>query len=150
MDAGTSWYFQYVSEECYIAYSNESAIGKSFVLRREGFSLLFYGFGSKKKLLEKFAREQLLDGGVLVFNGFVPTLTLREVLSKVATMLRRPRWAAVTVQLCCCIMQLCFSRLYRALWSVKMPPLQMNVPILLESPLCLPNVLQMSPLDSPS
>ncbi len=61
------------------------------IMRREGFSLLFHGFGSKKALLEKFASEQLLDGGVIVFNGFVPTLTLRDVLSRIATMLKKPR-----------------------------------------------------------
>ncbi|EIE20142.1 origin recognition complex subunit 2 [Coccomyxa subellipsoidea C-169] len=51
---------------------------------REGYSLLFYGLGSKRALLEKFAQKELLDGGVVVFNGFRPTLKLREILSTVA------------------------------------------------------------------
>lgn len=58
---------------------------------REGYSLLFYGLGSKKALLEKFAREQLLDGGVVVFNGYRPTLKLREILSTVAAQSEKPR-----------------------------------------------------------
>lgn len=58
---------------------------------REGYSLLFYGLGSKKALLERFAREQLLDGGVVVFNGYRPTLKLREILSTVAAQFEKPR-----------------------------------------------------------
>lgn len=69
-----------ISEECYACSA-----------RREGYSLLFYGFGSKKALLEKFARDKLLDGGVVVFNGFKPTLKLREILSTVAAMFEKPR-----------------------------------------------------------
>lgn len=58
---------------------------------REGYSLLFYGLGSKKALLERFAREGLLDGGVVVFNGYRPTLKLREILSTVAAQFEKPR-----------------------------------------------------------
>ena len=58
---------------------------------REGFSVLFYGFGSKKGLLERLAQQHLTDGGLVAFNGFVPTLTLRIILSQVATLLRTPR-----------------------------------------------------------
>ena len=61
---------------------------------REGFSVLFYGFGSKRRLLEGLAREHFTDGGVVAFNGFVPTLTAREVLTRVATLLRTPRSSA--------------------------------------------------------
>jgi hypothetical protein len=43
--------------------------------------------------LEKFAHKELLDGGVVVFNGFRPTLKLREILSTVAAQFEKPRWA---------------------------------------------------------
>ena len=59
---------------------------------REGFSLLFYGFGSKKALLESFAREYLTDGGAVVFNGYMQSLNIREILLKVASLLRVPRY----------------------------------------------------------
>ena len=49
--------------------------------------MLFYGWGSKKALLERLAQEHLTDGGVVAFNGFVPTLTLRALLSQVAAVL---------------------------------------------------------------
>ncbi len=63
----------------------------SFTAHREGYSLLFYGLGSKRALLEKFAQKELLDGGVVVFNGFRPTLKLREILSTVAAQFEKPR-----------------------------------------------------------
>ena len=65
---------------------------------REGFSLLFYGFGSKKALLESFARECLTDGGVVVFNGYMRSLNIREILLKVASLLRVPRYLSLTSQ----------------------------------------------------
>ena len=61
---------------------------------REGFSLLFYGFGSKKALLETFARDCLTDGGVVAFNGYMPSLNIREILLRVATLLRVSRWVS--------------------------------------------------------
>ena len=62
---------------------------------REGFSLLFYGFGSKKALLEAFARDCLTDGGVVAFNGYMPSLNIREILLKLATLLRVCRWVSL-------------------------------------------------------
>lgn len=56
---------------------------------RQGFSLLFYGFGSKRHLLEKFARDTMQDGGVLSINGLALGLTARQVLHKAAGMLKR-------------------------------------------------------------
>ena len=61
-------------------------------VHREGFSLLFYGFGSKKALLEDFAMECLTDGGVVVFNGYMHSMNIREILLKVASLLRVPRY----------------------------------------------------------
>ncbi len=51
---------------------------------RQQHSLLFYGFGSKRELLEQFASETLTDGGVLVINGQRPALTSKAVLAAVA------------------------------------------------------------------
>jgi len=70
-------------------------------VRREGFSLLFYGFGSKKALLESFARECLTDGGAVVFNGYMQSLNIREILLKVASLLRVPRYKPFTTCAAC-------------------------------------------------
>lgn len=64
---------------------------------REGFSLLLYGFGSKRALLERFMKEALVDGGVLAINGHVSGLSVRAVLQQVASAMRLPRRA---YQLC--------------------------------------------------
>jgi origin recognition complex subunit 2 len=38
-------------------------------LLQSEFSLLLYGFGSKKAVMEDFAHKWLMDGGVVVVNG---------------------------------------------------------------------------------
>ncbi|TPX62966.1 hypothetical protein PhCBS80983_g00119 [Powellomyces hirtus] len=50
---------------------------------RQGFNLLFYGYGSKRPLLNQFASEILDDGRVLVIHGFFPALTIRSILKKI-------------------------------------------------------------------
>ena len=57
--------------------------------RRLGFSLLFYGYGSKKAILDRFGTEACRDGGVLVVNGWAHHLTLRGLLLKVVATLRK-------------------------------------------------------------
>ncbi|KAG6329505.1 hypothetical protein ID866_9584 [Astraeus odoratus] len=50
----------------------------------EGFNLLFYGFGSKRAILNKFATECLSKKGhVVVVNGFQPNTTLKDILSSI-------------------------------------------------------------------
>ena len=46
---------------------------------RCGFGLLMYGFGSKKALLEDFASTALTECGVLVINGYLPWINLKQV-----------------------------------------------------------------------
>jgi hypothetical protein len=45
---------------------------------RQRFSLLFYGFGSKRSLLEAFA-EALTDGGVMACDGLAPGVNSKQV-----------------------------------------------------------------------
>ena len=56
---------------------------------RQGFSLLFYGYGSKTGLLSELVKEQLTDGGVLEVNGLAPALSARQVLIRASAMLRK-------------------------------------------------------------
>jgi origin recognition complex subunit 2 len=46
----------------------------------EGFSLLFYGLGSKKTLLLTFAERALTDAPVVVVNGYSPAVSVRALL----------------------------------------------------------------------
>lgn len=52
---------------------------------RCGFSLLMYGYGSKKSLLMRFANETLRGLPLVVVNGYSPALTLRSVLSMICS-----------------------------------------------------------------
>jgi hypothetical protein len=54
--------------------------------RRQGFSLMFYGLGSKRSLLNTFAAEALTDGGVLAFNAWQPAVTAKTVSSRAVAM----------------------------------------------------------------
>jgi origin recognition complex subunit 2 len=56
-------------------------------LLHAGFSLLVYGFGSKKALLEEFAHTHCRDGGVCVINGYFPELKIRQILCAAAAAL---------------------------------------------------------------
>lgn len=46
---------------------------------RLGFSVLVYGLGSKKALLEDFRVSHLSQENHLVINGFFPSITLKSV-----------------------------------------------------------------------
>jgi origin recognition complex subunit 2 len=58
-----------------------------FYACRQRFSLLFYGFGSKRALLESFADEALTDGGVLACDGLASGINSKQVLQAVASAL---------------------------------------------------------------
>ncbi|KAI8146798.1 origin recognition complex subunit 2-domain-containing protein [Fennellomyces sp. T-0311] len=49
-----------------------------------GFNLLFYGYGSKRRLLNDFVKTSLTDGAVLMINGFFPSITIKASLTKLA------------------------------------------------------------------
>lgn len=57
----------------------------------QGYSLCLYGFGSKRKLLKKFAthiyeRNKISGNGEIVMvNGYAPTTTIRDILTCVST-----------------------------------------------------------------
>ncbi|TFK60246.1 ORC2-domain-containing protein [Pluteus cervinus] len=53
---------------------------------REGFNILCYGYGSKRQVLNDFAKRFCSkDGNVVVVNGFQPDLNFRNVLQAVET-----------------------------------------------------------------
>ncbi|CAG8664641.1 3094_t:CDS:1 [Gigaspora margarita] len=54
-----------------------------YIELKSGFNLLFYGYGSKKKLLEEFSQAYLRDRPLLVINGFLSKLKIKEVFLQV-------------------------------------------------------------------
>jgi len=58
----------------------------------EGFNLLFYGFGSKRRALNDFVRERLsYRGHCVVINGHFPGTTIRDVLGQIEDNLGIPQ-----------------------------------------------------------
>ncbi|XP_031119845.1 origin of replication complex subunit 2 [Ipomoea triloba] len=57
-----------------------------FVLRC-GFGLLMHGFGSKKALIEDFASSTLTEYSVVVINGYLPSINLKQVVITLAELL---------------------------------------------------------------
>lgn len=55
---------------------------------RCGFGLLMYGFGSKKILLEDFASSTLTDFGVVVINGYLPSVNIKQGVITIAEVLQ--------------------------------------------------------------
>ncbi|XP_023728500.1 origin of replication complex subunit 2 isoform X1 [Lactuca sativa] len=54
---------------------------------RYGFGLLMYGFGSKKSLIEDFASTALTDYSVIVVNGYLQSINLKQVAIAMAEVL---------------------------------------------------------------
>ncbi|KAK9136028.1 hypothetical protein Syun_015358 [Stephania yunnanensis] len=54
---------------------------------RCGFGLLMYGFGSKRSLLEDFASSALTDSGVVVMNGYLQSVNIKQVAIALAELL---------------------------------------------------------------
>lgn len=54
---------------------------------RSGNSLLLYGFGSKRALLDQWARQVLTDGAAVTVNGFNPAVTAKQVALAAAAVL---------------------------------------------------------------
>eukprot|EP00730_Choanoeca_flexa_P018288 TRINITY_DN8885_c0_g1_i1.p1 TRINITY_DN8885_c0_g1~~TRINITY_DN8885_c0_g1_i1.p1 ORF type:complete len:712 (+),score=171.84 TRINITY_DN8885_c0_g1_i1:132-2267(+) len=48
-----------------------------------GFNLLFFGLGSKKKLLMNFASAKLRAAPVLCINGYFPSLSIKQILNSI-------------------------------------------------------------------
>ncbi|KAI7748478.1 hypothetical protein M8C21_009301 [Ambrosia artemisiifolia] len=62
---------------------------------RYGFGLLLYGFGSKKTLIEDFASTALTEYSVIVVNGYLQSINLKQVAMAMAEVL----WDQLKLQL---------------------------------------------------
>ncbi|KAJ2060061.1 Origin recognition complex subunit 2 [Coemansia sp. S146] len=50
-----------------------------------GFNLVFYGYGSKRRLMNSLATELATDAPAVIINGFFPTLNLKQSLERVVS-----------------------------------------------------------------
>lgn len=56
---------------------------KWLTLFDEGYTVLLYGFGSKRNLIQSFHNEKLSEEHVIVINGFFPSLTIKDILDSI-------------------------------------------------------------------
>ncbi|XP_058223290.1 origin of replication complex subunit 2-like [Rhododendron vialii] len=82
------------SEIASLMNSYRSSYSKWAFELRCGFSLLMYGFGSKKALIEDFASTTLTEYGVLVINGYLQSINLKQMLIALAELL----WDQLKIQ----------------------------------------------------
>ena len=62
--------------------SHRAHFGRYLTELREGFNLLFYGFGSKREILNDFARDVCSKvGDVVVLNGFKSSVGIKDLLN---------------------------------------------------------------------
>ncbi|KAG8998428.1 Origin recognition complex subunit 2 [Tulasnella sp. JGI-2019a] len=65
-----------------------------------GFNILFYGFGSKRETLSQFARHCCAKkGDVVVFNGYRPGVSVKELLNQIDTLRGDDTAASITTSL---------------------------------------------------
>jgi origin recognition complex subunit 2 len=50
---------------------------------QSGFNIVFYGYGSKRNLLNDFSRDVLTDGPLIVVNGYFPSISIKDILLKI-------------------------------------------------------------------
>ncbi|XP_043931637.1 origin recognition complex subunit 2 [Protopterus annectens] len=62
---------------------HERLFHKWMLLLRLGFSIVLYGLGSKKCLLEKFRSVMLQEMVHVVVNGFFPSITIKSILNSI-------------------------------------------------------------------
>lgn len=62
----------------------ECLFHKWMFILNENFSILLFGFGSKRNLLELFHHQMLASEMCVVVNGYFPGLTIKEILDTIA------------------------------------------------------------------
>ncbi|KAF8579816.1 ORC2-domain-containing protein [Ramaria rubella] len=76
----------------------------------EGFNLLFFGFGSKRKVLNTFARSVCAKRGhVVIINGYMPHVGIKELLARIEEV---PGLATVPLPSCSTTLEAQTRRIY--------------------------------------
>ena len=72
---------RYEREMLALLDGHRAEFGRWRQLLREGFSVVLFGLGSKKALLEEFRTGALEGEDCVVVNGFFPSLTTKHILN---------------------------------------------------------------------
>lgn len=79
--------FKHEKEISHLVNSYKKLYSEWVFMLRCGFGLLMYGFGSKKALVEDFASTALTDYSVVVINGYLQSINLKQVAVTLAELL---------------------------------------------------------------
>ena len=72
--------------DCQRLYEDYSSLYPYWLLQmHNGFNILLYGLGSKKRLMEDFCKQCLSRSCCLVVNGYFPGLTVKQILSNLSS-----------------------------------------------------------------
>ncbi|KAF8246408.1 ORC2-domain-containing protein [Wilcoxina mikolae CBS 423.85] len=75
----------HVEDREYLHHLHSDNFGQWIFELSQGFNLLLYGYGSKRKLLGAFAAKIYTEpGSVVVVNGYLPGLNVKDILTTVA------------------------------------------------------------------
>lgn len=75
----------HVEDRLYLAELHKKSFDQWQFELSQGFNILLYGYGSKRKLLMEFAKQIYTNpSSLVVINGYVPTLTVKDILSSIA------------------------------------------------------------------
>lgn len=74
----------HVEDRRYLENLHRSSFAQWQFELSQGFNVLLYGYGSKRRLLMEFAKQGYTTSNLVVVNGYVPTLTVKDILSTVA------------------------------------------------------------------
>ncbi|KAG9122983.1 Origin recognition complex subunit 2 [Ceratobasidium sp. 392] len=75
---------KHAPERARLRDESKALFGHWFTELLEGFNVLFYGFGSKRTLVNEFATEQCSEEGhIVVVNGYLPNVGTADILSSI-------------------------------------------------------------------
>lgn len=75
----------HVEDRRYLEDLHKSSFAQWQFELSQGFNVLLYGYGSKRRLLMEFAKQvYTTPSSLVVVNGYVPTLTAKDIFSTVA------------------------------------------------------------------
>ncbi|KAL5257220.1 hypothetical protein ACHWQZ_G012231 [Mnemiopsis leidyi] len=75
----------YAKEQAALFAEHTQLFTQWYIYLRQGYNLVCYGVGSKRKLLIQFAKKMLKYEYHIVINGYFPNLTVRDILNSITS-----------------------------------------------------------------
>ena len=73
----------YETEQAALFAEHAQSFAQWYIYLQEGYNLVCYGVGSKRRLLLHFAKKMLKYDYHMVINGYFPNLTVRDILNNI-------------------------------------------------------------------